>query len=87
MIKIGEYDYTLIDGLSLVQFDLSSLYNSSKFMECSDLSLVLPITMVAAFSTSTAGTFVAPTAGNVNSLSLKNNFIHLNSSSRINYKR
>ena len=33
--------------------------------------------MVAAFSTSVAGTLVAPFPGNVNLLSLKNNFIHL----------
>jgi hypothetical protein len=65
------------NGLSLVQFDLSSIYNSSKFMDTSDLFLVLPITMVAAFSTAVAGTLVTPTAGNVNLLSLKNNFIHL----------
>lgn len=65
------------NGLSLVQFDLSSIYNSSRFTDCDDLFVVLPITMVAAFSTSTAGTLVAPTNGNVNLLSLKNNFIHL----------
>lgn len=65
------------NGLSLVQFDLSSIYNSSKFTDTNDLFAVLPITMVAAFSTSTAGTAVAPVAGNVNLLSLKNNFIHL----------
>lgn len=65
------------NGLSLVQFDLSSIYNSSKFTDTSDLFLVLPITMVAAFSTNVAGTLVAPVAGNVNLLSLKNNFIHL----------
>jgi hypothetical protein len=65
------------NGLSLVQFDLSSIYNSSRFTDCEDLFVVLPITMVAAFSTSTAGTLVAPTNGNVNLLSLKNNFIHL----------
>ena len=65
------------NGLSLVQFDLSSIYNSSKFTDTGDLFLVLPITMVAAFSTSTAGTLVAPAVGNVNLLSLKNNFIHL----------
>lgn len=65
------------NGLSLVQFDLSSIYNSSKFLDTSDLFLVLPITLVAAFSTSTAGTLVAPAAGNVNLLSLKNNFINL----------
>ena len=65
------------NGLSLVQFDLSSIYNSSKFTDTNDLFVVLPIVMVAAFSTSTAGTLVAPVAGNVNLLSLKNNFIHL----------
>ena len=65
------------NGLSLVQFDLSSIYNSSKFMDTSDLFLVLPITMVAAFSTNVAGTLVAPTPGNVNLLSIKNDFIHL----------
>jgi hypothetical protein len=67
------------NGLSLVQFDLSSIYNSSKFTDTNDLFVVLPIVMVAAFSTSTAGTLVAagPQPGNVNLLSLKNNFIHL----------
>jgi len=65
------------NGLSLVQFDLSSIYNSSKFMDAGDLFAVLPITMVAAYSTNVAGTLVAPTAGSVNLLSLKNNFIHL----------
>lgn len=65
------------NGLSLVQFDLSSIYNSSRFTDCNDLFVVLPIVMVAAFSTSTAGTLVAPVAGNVNLLTIKNNFIHL----------
>lgn len=66
------------NGLSLVQFDLSSIYNSSKFMDCGDLFLVMPITMVAAFSTgANNGTLVAPAEGNVNLLSMKNNFIHL----------
>ena len=65
------------NGLSLVQFDLSSIYNSSKMTDTNDLFVVLPIVMAAAFSTSTSGTLVAPVAGNVNLLSLKNNFIHL----------
>lgn len=65
------------NGLSLVQFDLSSIYNSAKFTDTSDLFAVLPIVMVAAFSTSTSGGALAPVAGNVNLLSLKNNFIHL----------
>jgi hypothetical protein len=65
------------NGLTLVQFDLSSIYNSSKFTDTSDLFAVIPITMVAAFSTSTSGTLVNPVPGNVNLLSLKNNFLHL----------
>ena len=66
------------NGLSLVQFDLSSIYNSSKWTDCNDLFIVLPIIMVAAFSTSANnGTLVTPTAGNVNLLSIKNNFINL----------
>lgn len=65
------------NGLSLVQFDLSSIYNSSRFTDCNDLFVVLPIVMVAAFSTSTAGALVAPVAGNINLLTMKNNFLHL----------
>jgi hypothetical protein len=67
------------NGLSLVQFDLSSIYNSAKFTDTSDLFAVFPIVMVAAFSTSTSGTLVAPNTlgGNVNLISLKNNFINL----------
>ena len=63
--------------LSLVQFDLSIIYNSSKFTDTYDLFVALPIVMVAAFSTSVAGTLVAPVNGNVNLLSLKNNLIDL----------
>jgi hypothetical protein len=65
------------NGPTLVQFDLSSIYNSTKFTDCSDLFAVLPITMVAAYSTAVSGTLVAPANGNVNLLALKNNFIHL----------
>ena len=61
----------------MVQFDLSSIRNSSKFTDCKDLFCVLPVMLVAAFSTNVAGTLVAPTPGNLNLLSLKNNFIHL----------
>lgn len=65
------------NGLSLVQFDLSSIYNSTKFTDVSDSFVVIPIVMAAAFSTATANGLIAPGAGNVNLLSLKNNFIHL----------
>ena len=62
-------------SLSLVQFDLGQIYNSQKFTDTNDLFLVVPITMVAAFSTGSA--LVAPVAGNVNLLQMKSNFIHL----------
>jgi len=66
------------NGLSLVQLDLSSIYNSSVVSDTNDLFVVIPIVMVAAFSTSAGnGTLVTPQNGNVNLLSLKNNFIHL----------
>ena len=45
---------------SLVQFDLSSLYNSSKFTNTNDMVICLPITMVFALSTATAGGILAP---------------------------
>jgi hypothetical protein len=62
------------NGLSLVQFDLSSIYNSAKFTDTNDLFTVLPIVMVAAYSTNVAGTLVAPAVGNVNLFSLKSNW-------------
>ena len=62
-------------SLSLVQFDLGQIYNSQKFTDTNDLFLVVPITMVAAFSTGAA--LVAPKPGNVNLLQMKSNFIHL----------
>ena len=57
------------NGLSLVQFDWSSIYYSSTMTDTNDLFVVLPIIMVAAFSTSANnGTLVAPFNGNVNLL-------------------
>ena len=54
------------NGLWLVQFDLSSIYNSAKFIDTNDLFGVLPSFMDASFSTSSSGTHVAPVAGNFN---------------------
>ena len=62
-------------SLSLVQFDLGQIYNSQKFTNTNDLFMVVPVTMVACFSTGTAP--VAPTNGNSQLLSTKTNFIHL----------
>lgn len=41
-------------SLSLVQFDLTSIFNSSRFTDTADLFLVLPIVFQAAFSSGTA---------------------------------
>jgi len=62
-------------SLSLVQFDLGQIYNSQKFTNTNDLFMVVPITMVAAFSTGSA--LVNPVNGNAQLLSTKTNFIHL----------
>jgi hypothetical protein len=48
------------NSLTLVNFDLGQIYNSQKFTETSELFAVLPIAMVAGFSTGSA--LVAPTA-------------------------
>ena len=63
-------------SLSLVQFDLGQIYNSQKFTDTNDMFLVVPITMVAAYSSNNAVS-AAPVQGNVNLLSLKSNFINL----------
>jgi hypothetical protein len=38
------------NSLTLVNFDLGQIYNSSKFTDTSDLFCVLPITMVAVYA-------------------------------------
>ena len=63
-------------GLSLVTWDLSALYNSSKFVDLSECYITLPIIMAAGFTTA-AGAAVAPAAGHFSLLSLKSNFINL----------
>lgn len=64
-------------SLTLVQFDLGQIYNSQKFTNTNDLFMVVPITMVAAFSTANNAALNDPNGGSVNLLSLKSNFIHL----------
>ena len=63
------------NSLSLVNFDLGQIYNSSTFTDTNDLTLVIPITMVAAYSTGSAT--IDPTSGSAALLALKNNFVHL----------
>ena len=59
------------NSLSLVTFDLGQIYNSNTFTDTNDLTLVIPITMVAAYSTGSAT--IPPSTGS----SLKNNFVNL----------
>jgi hypothetical protein len=61
---------------TLVQFDLTSIYNSNQFADSSDLFLAIPIVMSGAWTTS-AGAGVTPVAGHNSLLSLKTNFQHL----------
>jgi len=64
-------------SLSLVQFDLGQIYNSQKFTNPSDMFVVIPVTMVAAFNNSAGPTLVAPVNGSAQLLSTKTNFMHL----------
>ena len=61
---------------TLVQFDLTSIYNSGQFSDASDLFLTIPIVMTAGWADATAGA-IAPLAGHASLLSLKTNFQHL----------
>jgi DNA helicase IV len=65
------------NSLTLVNFDLGQIYNSSKFTDTSDLFVVLPITMVAAYAVASTGVIVAPLAGASNLCSIKTNFVNL----------
>ena len=67
------------NGLTLVQFDLSSIYNSSRFTDPSDLVLVMPLTIVAAYSNFAIapGVPIAPPNGSCNLISLKSGYVNL----------
>jgi hypothetical protein len=61
---------------TLVQFDLTSIYNSGQFSDASDLFLTIPIVMQAGWFAS-AGGLVAPVVGHSALCALKTNFQHL----------
>lgn len=61
---------------TLVQFDLTSIYNSGQFSDASDLFLTIPIVMTAGWAQAD-GTAIAPLAGHASLVSLKTNFQHL----------
>ena len=63
-------------GLTLVQWDLSSIYNSSKWSDISECYVTLPITMVANVATD-VGANIAPGTAKHSLLSLKSNFVNL----------
>ena len=64
------------NGLSLVQFDLSSIYNSTGFSDSADLFLTIPIVMSAVYSNGATGQ-VAPPVDGFSRVSLKSNYAHL----------
>ena len=62
-------------SLTLVNFDLGQIYNSAKHTNPSDMFIVIPITIAAAFSTGT--TIIQPPTGASALCSLKSNFLNL----------
>jgi len=71
--------YANNSGLTLVNWDLTSIYNSAGFSDASDLYLALPIVMVAAFSAAAPGSPpIAPgTSAAYSLLSMKSNYQHM----------
>ena len=66
------------NSLTLVNFDLGQIYNSQKFTETSELFAVIPIAMVAGFSTNvTGGTIVTPTERSQALCTIKSDFLNL----------
>ena len=61
---------------TLVQFDLTSIYNSGQFSDTSDLFLTIPIVMQAKWL-ATDATVVPPVNGHSALLAMKTNFQHL----------
>ena len=70
--------YSNNSGLTNVQFDLTSIYNSGQFCDATDLFLTIPIVMTAS-AVSAVPASILPVAGNslANLLTLKSNFQHL----------
>ena len=62
-------------SLTLVNFDLGQIYNSAKHTNPSDMFIVIPITMAAAFSN--GSTLIDPVPGSSALCSLKSNFMNM----------
>lgn len=65
------------NGLTLVNFDLGAIYNSQKYTSTEDLTVAIPITMVAAYGSGTGVSANIPGANNVALCSIKSNFVNL----------
>jgi len=55
--------YSNNSGLTQVQFDLTSIYNSGGFTDTGDMYLTIPIVMTAAYATSAGATVSLPSLG------------------------
>lgn len=64
------------NGLSLVQFDLTSIYNSNGFTDTADLFMCIPTVMCAAYSSGAAAVTVGTSAAS-SLCTLKSNYQHL----------
>ena len=63
------------NGLTLVQFDLSSMYNSTQLIDASQMYQVIPIAYVSTYTTSnTTGALVAPISNGWASCGLKSGY-------------
>ena len=63
------------NSLSLINYDLGQIFNSSKYTNPGDLFVVLPIMITAGYSA--ANTILAPLPGSSNLCSIKSNFVNL----------
>ena len=65
-------------GSTLVQIDMSSIFNSQALIDASQLFLTIPICLVSAYiSSNTSGTLVAPNAGSWATHGLKNGYFQM----------
>ena len=64
------------NGLTLVQFDLSSIYNSTQLIDPSQMYMAIPITYVSAYNVSGTG-LIAPVAASWASTGLKNGYFQM----------
>ena len=53
---------------STVQFDLTSIFNSTKLVNLNEAYFLIPVTYVSVYTTGTAGSLVAPVASSINAV-------------------